>query len=250
MQEFKEQQKVMQSIAHLFNTFEKSNCVIRPHFFLTGASGSGKSFMISQMAEKAEMGFIELNAAQLTVEGVSGNSLSKALAPLKNFTGQPTVVFVDEFDKLLYSDGTEASSSRTGVQDELLKCLESDNISVFGDYGKYIQVQADNLLFVFAGAFNSEQIDSLEKLKEKGLRNEFLGRVSLILHAQTISLDSLLEAVPESNLLASYMKLYKSNKTKTIESIKERVTVMYKKHNLGVRLITSAIHQHYLENQK
>ena len=73
MQEIKEQQKVMQSIAHLFNTFEKSDCVIRPHFFLTGASGSGKSFMISQMAEKAEMGFIELNAAQLTVEGVSGN---------------------------------------------------------------------------------------------------------------------------------------------------------------------------------
>ena len=43
---------------------------------------------------------IEINGAQLTKEGTSGNSLSKALALIKNFEQNLVLVFVDEFDKL------------------------------------------------------------------------------------------------------------------------------------------------------
>ena len=48
--------------------------------------------------------------------------------------------------------------------------LESDTTSVFGDYGKYISVPIDNVLFVFAGAFNNEP----HIRQTKGLKQSFL----------------------------------------------------------------------------
>lgn len=62
----------------LFDIFEKSNGVIRPHFILTGPSGSGKSYTIQELANKRDINLLEINAAQLTKEGTSGNSLSNA----------------------------------------------------------------------------------------------------------------------------------------------------------------------------
>lgn len=124
--------------------FVNSNCKIRPHFILTGESG--KSFTIKQLCD--ELDFLEINAAQITKEGISGNSLSKILSPLVNY-GR-VVVFVDEFDKLFVSGNTNsqlASESTTCVQNEFLKLLESETTSVFGDYGKYITVPINNVLF-------------------------------------------------------------------------------------------------------
>jgi len=83
-------------VSKIFEIFKASQCKIRPHFILTGQSGSGKSFTIKQLAVKHELGFLEVNAAQLTKEGTSGNSLSKALSPLLQRAGQPTIVFVDQ----------------------------------------------------------------------------------------------------------------------------------------------------------
>lgn len=102
-----------------------------------------------------ELSFLEVNAAQITKEGISGNSLSKILSPLVNYSHTPIVVFVD--DKLFINGNTNsqlANESTASVQNEFLKLLESDTTSVFGDYGKYISVPIDNVLF--AGAFNNE----------------------------------------------------------------------------------------------
>ena len=70
-----------------------------------------------------------------------------------------TVVFVDEFDKLFISGNSNDSAAHettTGVQNEFLKVLEGGTASVFGDYGKYVPVQMNKVMFVFAGAFNGE----------------------------------------------------------------------------------------------
>jgi ATP-dependent protease Clp ATPase subunit len=153
------QVELVKETSRIFEIFRASESEIRPHFLLTGPSGSGKSFTIAQLAKRFNLGFIEVNAAQLTKEGTSGNSLSKALSPLGQTGGKPTVVFVDEFDKLFISGNSNdscAHESTTGVQNEFLKVLESDTASVFGDYGKYVNVPISNTLFVFAGAFNGE----------------------------------------------------------------------------------------------
>ena len=184
------QDKLIKEVNRIFQVFINSNCEIRPHFILTGESGSGKSFTIKQLCGMNELNFLEVNAAQITKEGISGNSLSKILSPLANYSHTPIVVFVDEFDKLFINGNTNsqlANESTASVQNEFLKLLESDTTSVFGDYGKYISVPIDNVLFVFAGAFNNEPHITLDRLRDFGVKTEFLGRVGLIYNTKPLT---------------------------------------------------------------
>lgn len=96
------QDKLIKEVNRIFQVFVNSNCKIRPHFILTGESGSGKSFTIKQLCDMNELSFLEVNAAQITKEGISGNSLSKILSPLVNYSHTPIVVFVDDFDNTIF----------------------------------------------------------------------------------------------------------------------------------------------------
>lgn len=124
------QDKLIKEVNRIFQVFVNSNCKIRPHFILTGESGSGKSFTIKQLCDMNELSFLEVNAAQITKEGISGNSLSKILSPLVNYSHTPIVVFVDEFDKLFINGNTNsqlANESTASVQNESFEIEESKN---------------------------------------------------------------------------------------------------------------------------
>lgn len=244
----------IEELTRLFQIFKTSEAAIRPHFILTGPSGTGKSFNIAKLADKFELGFFEINAAQLTKEGTSGNSLSKALGPLSNSGGKPTICFVDEFDKLFISGNTNsemAHESTNGVQNEFLKVLESDTTSVFGDYGKYINIPVDNVLFVFAGAFNGEEDLTLDRLREMGLKTEFLGRVGLVFNTRPISLNELITGMKESAQLELYLELFDDVKREEVESIlTQQITEAYEQNTLGYRIITTLINNYFIRGSK
>ncbi len=248
------QAKLVSSIEKIFEIFKASNCEIRPHFVLTGPSGSGKSLTIESMTKKHELGYLEINAAQLTKEGTSGNSLSKALSPLLQFGNRPTVCFVDEFDKLFISGNSNDSAaheSTTGVQNEFLKVLESDTASVFGDYGKYINVNAGNILFVFAGAFNGEENINLDRLRELGLKTEFLGRVGLVYSTTHLSLTDLFAILEQSTLLTKYLELFEdADREKVIYVLKAHLQKTFENNTLGARLINTMINQYFIKGGK
>lgn len=243
----REQQEISRTLNHLFDVFVESECAIRPHFLLAGPSGSGKSWLVQKIAEEKSCAFFEINAAQLTKEGFSGNSLSKALRPLMNSWDRPTIIFVDEFDKMLDQNGGSMEHT-LGVQDEFLKVLESDYASIFTDYGKYQQYESKRVLFVFAGAFGGQENMTLEDLRERGLRTEFVGRVGLVFNTQKISLQSMLDAVPKSSLLENYLKMFPDQKkANVVRAVRERLTAAYKESNVGLRIINTLIHQHFLQ---
>jgi ATP-dependent protease Clp ATPase subunit len=247
---FPEQNKVKKQLHNLFTTFVKSGCKIRPHFFLTGPSGTGKSHLVQELAKASGAAYFEINAAQLTCEGISGMSLAKALTPLKLSHARPTIIFVDEFDKLLISVVAQTSESKSGVQDEFLKVLESDTVNIFGEYGKYDNVKCAKVLFVFSGAFDGEDIISLDDLKSKGLRSEFIGRVGLCIATQRIKMQSLINSLDESNLLTSYCEMDKLNDTEkelAINCITRIIKDDFEESTIGIRLVNSSIHQHFLE---
>lgn len=245
------QEELVGEVSKIFNIFKTSECSIRPHFILTGPSGSGKSFTVKNITQQHELNFLEVNAAQLTKEGTSGNSLSKALAPLLQLGSKPCVVFVDEFDKLFISGNSNdscAHESTTGVQNEFLKVLESDTTSIFGDYGKYINVPAKNVLFVFAGAFNGEEDITLDRLREIGLKTEFLGRVGLVYNTKPLTLDTLYEIIDTSEILDTYVKLFEgSDRDKVAHDIKEHIRKNYEFNTLGARLVNTLIHQYFIK---
>ena len=67
---FASQNHIKNQVKHLLNVFSKSEAVIRPHFFLTGPSGSGKTYIVSALCEELDIPMFEINAAQLTAEGI------------------------------------------------------------------------------------------------------------------------------------------------------------------------------------
>jgi len=244
------QEKLVSELDKIISIFEASGGSIKPHFILTGESGSGKTFTINSLAVKYKTNFIEVNAAQLTKEGTSGNSLSKALSPLSNSTNVLTIVFVDEFDKLFISGNSNDSSaheSTTGVQNEFLKLLEGRTTQVFGDYGKYITIPLDKVLFVFAGAFNNENDITLDRLREIGIKTEFLGRVGLIYNTTPLTIDDLNKIVDNSDVLNKYCKLFNEDFEKVSLYIKGYLVKFYDKNTLGARMINTLVQQYFIK---
>lgn len=237
-------------IRKVLEIYRASQGEIRPHFILTGPSGSGKSHSIQTLCEELDLNTLDVNAAQLTKEGTSGNSLSKALAPLSMRMGQLTVVFVDEFDKLFISGNSNSELAHevtNGVQNEFLKVLESGTAQVFGDYGKYNTIPVDNVLFVFAGAFNGETELDIDRLRDFGIKTEFLGRVGLHFGLEKITLEKMREILEDSRLLKTYCQIFPEvDRNTVIEAVMEVVTESYDKNTLGVRLLHTLIHQYFI----
>ncbi len=246
-----EEAKCMKELSRLVEIFQASEAELRPHFILTGPSGTGKSYTISKLAEQFDLGFIEINAAQLTKEGTSGNSLSKALSPLINMQQALTICFVDEFDKLFISGNSNsqgAHETTLGVQNEFLKVLEADTASVYGDYGKYVNISVENVLFVFAGAFNGEENLDLDRLRELGMKTEFLGRVGLVFNTTKISLETLIKTMKESRQLKLYLQLFPTVEREVVEkALTAQITSAYEKNTLGYRLINTLINQYFIK---
>lgn len=238
-------------IGRILDIFIASEGKIRPHFILTGESGSGKSFTIKSLCRQKDIGCLEINAAQITKEGTSGNSLSKALSPLMNMKAKKVVVFVDEFDKLFISTNSNSSVANevtVGVQNEFLKVLESESTAVYGDYGKYVDADVSRVLFVFAGAFNNEEKITLDKLRNFGVKTEFLGRVGLIYNTKRLTIEDLYVILENSELLDTYMKIFSDvRREDVIAKIKDFLIQNYNNNTIGARIINTLINQYFIK---
>lgn len=247
-----EQETVKKQLTRILDIFMASDGVVRPHFMLTGPSGSGKSHIIRELTEMKGLAYFEINAAALTKEGTSGNSLSKALSGMRNNSGGLTVCFVDEFDKLFISGNNNsdlAHETTNGVQNEFLRVLEGDTASVFGDYGKYVDMPVDKVLFVFAGAFNGEESIGVDRLRDFGIKTEFLGRVSLIYNLQKLSIDSMYAALQRSTLLNHYLELFPDTNRQQVEyDIMQFVSKVHETNTLGIRLLNTLINQYFIND--
>ena len=246
----KEQAQVQKEINRIFQIFASSEGELRPHFVLTGPSGSGKTHTINNICEEHGLTFMEINAAQITKEGLAGNSISKCLTPLLNHGSELVVCLVDEFDKLFISgnsNGQLAHESTNGVQNEFLKILESDHTAVAGDYGKFVNARVDNVLFIFAGAFNNEENITLDRLREFGVKTEFLGRVGLVYNLEPVSLESLKNILATSKTLEAYLELFPDqSKEEVLTCLNAHLEENFEKNSIGVRYLTSLINQYFI----
>lgn len=240
----------LEQISRVLDIHQTSEGNIRPHFILTGPSGSGKSHTIGLLSELKDIVVVEINAAQLTKEGTAGNSLSKALSPLMQVGDRPCIVFVDEFDKLFISGNTNgdlAHETTNGVQNEFLKVLESKLASVAADFGKYVNVPVGKALFIFAGAFNGEENIDIDRLREFGIKTEFLGRVGLTFALEKVTLEQMQTILEGSPLLADYLALFPAvEKSTVVDEVMVVVRDNYEKNTLGVRLISTLLHQYFI----
>lgn len=176
-----------------------------------------------------------------------------------------------------------------GVQQALLKLIESNQVNIQADVGRMvrnelIQVDTTNILFIFCGAFvgieqliqrrmspgaigfgakstsaGSKESDFNELIKHLrtedltryGLIPEFIGRLPVIVHLNSLSFDALREILwkPKSSLIRQYQRLLTLSKVDlefTDDALDEVVNLAMKR-KAGARGLRSIIEGVMLE---
>ncbi|MBE6897918.1 MAG: AAA family ATPase [Ruminococcaceae bacterium] len=128
-------------------------------------TGSGKTYLISKLAEAAHLPFYIIDCSMLTMSGYKGLNLSEAFRNLKQNCPNPkvfrqAVILFDEFDKCSFRNGENGN-----VQPNFLKLLDGENISCGDEI-----IETEPMLFLFAGAFQG-----LDKLTEQRCQKKSIG---------------------------------------------------------------------------
>lgn len=100
---------------------------------------------------------------------------------------------------------------------------------------------------MFAGAFNNEENITLDRLREIGVKTEFLGRVGLIYNTKPLSLEDLFGIVDNSDLLTKYCKLFNADFEEVSLYIKGYIQRFFDKNTLGARMINTLIQQYFIK---
>lgn len=153
--------------------------------FLVGGTGTGKTYIISKLAEILNIPFMSVDITAYTQSGYVGRDLDdiyeeyiqlcsspqfKSYSDKFSQTVLPTgIIFIDEMDKIGTND-TSGSVSTVGVQRQLLKLLEpSATTTVYIKEGSSRHstyfLDTRNVLWLFSGAFTNLIKDKKKKLK-------------------------------------------------------------------------------------
>ena len=144
--------------------FHKSN------IFISGPSGTGKSYMCECLAKILKIPFVHADASQYTQTGYIGMDVSDVLRPLAKEAkaGQlpSSIVFIDEIDKIRQGSEREGGAASTNVQAELLRLIESNfyRLETKLSLGKSIhKLDISQVLFIVGGAFENLQVKHADK---------------------------------------------------------------------------------------
>lgn len=142
--------KIAQKEGH---TMEKNNIL------LIGPTGTGKTYLCRILAQILQIPFYMADASQMTDTGYVGPSVDSVLINLRKQIPNmgsvfpPAIVYLDEIDKLAFKDTGNDVSGR-GVQEELLKLLESSVYTTAADKFREVQqYDISNIMFIAGGAF-------------------------------------------------------------------------------------------------
>ena len=150
---------------------EKNNVIFM------GGTGSGKTFMATKLAERADIHFVSTEVSTKTGEGYKGNNLSSTFSEFREKTNEeaPAGIFlIDEIDKI--SSGRETGFS-DAIQNNLVVWADDKGSMIHFDGNQsntkpYKPLNTKNIFFIAAGAFAEDRDDNtLEKIimeRERG----------------------------------------------------------------------------------
>jgi ATP-dependent HslUV protease ATP-binding subunit HslU len=106
------------------------------------------------------------------------------------------IIFIDEVDKIVASEGKGADVSRQGVQRDLLPIVEGTHVQT-----RYGHVRTEHILFIAAGAFH--------KAKPSELMPELQGRFPIRVELQDLTKDDFVRILkePKNSLTRQYAAL-------------------------------------------
>lgn len=145
---------------------------------------------------------------------------------------QSGIIFLDEIDKIVGSDGGHGPDvSREGVQRDLLPIVEGSNVNT-----RYGMVKTDHILFIAAGAFSAS--------KPSDLVPELQGRFPIRVELDSLGKEDFIRILtePHNALIRQYVEMLATEGVKiqfresAVSEIAEVAAVVNEKtENIGAR---------------
>lgn len=154
---------------------------MKPNVLLLGPTGSGKTYLMKNLAELVGVPFVKADATKFSETGYVGRNAEDVLQDLLTAAdgdvslAQLGIVYVDEIDKVAADQsGGSLGNFRRGVQNTFLKLMEEADVSVPlappqvpGQPSARLSTRY--ILFVFSGAFTELN----KRLREEKGRKAF-----------------------------------------------------------------------------
>ena len=237
-------------------TFDKSN------IFISGPTGTGKSYMCECLAKILKIPFVHADASQYTQTGYVGMDVGDVLRPLAKEAKAGklpiSIVFIDEIDKIRQGSEREGGAASTNVQSELLRLIESNfyRLETKLSLGKSISKwDISQVLFVAGGAFenlqvrhadksvgftpepaNTERVLTADDYIGYGMMPELMGRFSYFVQLKGLKKDELRQILfnPHNGPLQQYKELLHTSTQVSSEVVENILNNACERH-LGAR---------------
>ena len=245
---------------------QRTNCL------LLGKTGTGKTFLVENLAKLMKLPFTNIDCSSLSSVGYKGASLADFTEALISQSeslyntgkyAQFSIVQLDEIDKLRPT-GSEAITT-TKIQDELLRMIEGGEVEGFS---------CENIFFIASGAFEGaidEDLEDVEKsmgfgggetrervsvndqLIAYGLKAELIGRLSAGTVLDDLERDDLITIMEdaEGSTLENHIAVFEDSgiPLRFTKGALEAVADMAIKKGTGARSLTSVLEFTLSEHQ-